>query len=70
MVVYFAGQIRVGSIRRLQHDLGGMISQDRHVTSANERGTHLGAISELMGGQIHLTKGSFANQAAQGVVAD
>lgn len=47
-----------------------MISQDRHVASASDRSTHLGAISELVGGQIHLAKGSFANEAAKGVVAD
>lgn len=47
-----------------------MISQDRHVASASDRSTHLGAISELVGGQIHLAKGSFANEATKCVIAD
>lgn len=69
VVMDFAGQIGVGSIRRLQHNLGGTISQDRQVTSA-KTDTHLGAIGELVGGQIHLAKGSFANEAAERVIAD
>ena len=36
----------------------------------NGKSTHLGAIRELVGGQVDLAKGAFANEAAEGVIAN
>lgn len=70
VVVDLAGEVGVGSVRRLQDNLDKRISKSRLSGHVNGRSTHLGAIGELMGGQVDLAKGAFANETAEGIVAD
>ncbi len=72
VVVDLAGEVRVVLVGRLEDDLGWVVGLGGAVTGGTgcRYVTHLGAIGELVGGQVDLAKRALADQAAQGVVSD
>ncbi len=74
VVVYLAGEVRVIFVRRLEDNLGRQVSGGNTNTTLGDSRTavdsYLGAVGELVRGQVHLAKGAFSNQATEGIVAD
>lgn len=64
VVVDLAREVGVALVGRLEYDLASQTS------NTMRRSAYLGAVCELMRGQVDLAKGALSDEAAEGVVTD